>query len=211
MNCHLVAGALATGTILILLSTAGCSSASSSAEESASATTAPTSVVGAAGSTFVAPLMSAWISGYEQAHPKRVVNYRAVGSGGGIEELKKGWLGFAASDAPLSDDEIKDLSPTVQIPVTAGPVCIVYNLPGLKSPLRLSPSTLAGIYLGAIINWQDPAISRDNPGVALPRAAVVGCRVTASRGSAPPCCLRHPVRWATKRKARGQTSMTIPG
>jgi len=71
--------------------------------------------------------MSAWVSGYQKAHPKMLVNYRSIGSGGGIDEYKKGWLGFAASDAPLSDDEIQGLSPTIQIPGTAGPVCIIYN------------------------------------------------------------------------------------
>lgn len=171
MNHRMITAAVAATTGLFL-ATIGCGSASSSAEGSTS-TTAPTSAIGAAGSTFVAPLMSAWIRGYQQAHPKAAVNYRSIGSGGGIDEFKKGWLGFAASDAPLSDDEIKALSPTIQVPGTAGPVCIIYNLPGLERPLRLSSNALAGIYLGTIINWQDPAIERDNPGVKLPRAAVV--------------------------------------
>jgi phosphate transport system substrate-binding protein len=117
--------------------------------------------------------MSAWIAGYQQSHPKIGVNYRAVGSGGGVEEFKKGWIEFAASDAPLSDDQLKEISPTVQLPVTAGPVCFVYNLPGLERPLRLSPNSVAGLFLGTIINWQDPVIVRDNPGVKLPRTAVI--------------------------------------
>jgi len=172
MNRRMIATMVAATTGLILLTTLGCGSVSSSAEGSTSPT-APTSAIGAAGSTFVAPLMSSWISGYQKVHPKAAVNYRSIGSGGGIEEFKKGWLGFAASDAPLSDDEIKALSPTIQIPGTAGPVCIIYNLPGVERPLRLSAKTLAGIYLGTIITWQDPEIGRDNPGVKLPRAAVV--------------------------------------
>jgi phosphate transport system substrate-binding protein len=63
--------------------------------------------------------------------------------------------------------------PVVQVPVTAGPVCAIYNLPDLKAPLRFSASTLAGIFLGNIISWQDPAIEKDNPGVKLPRSAVI--------------------------------------
>jgi phosphate transport system substrate-binding protein len=43
---------------------------------------------------------------------------------------------------------------------------------GLKE-LRLSASTLAGIFLGNIISWQDPAIEKDNPCVKLPRAAII--------------------------------------
>ena len=53
----------------------------------------------------------------------------------------------------------------LQVPATAGPVCIIYNLPNLNAPLRLSAKTLAGIYSGSIISWQDPAIAKDNPGV----------------------------------------------
>ena len=130
-------------------------------------------MIGGAGSTFVAPLMSAWIDGYQQAHPKMLVKYRAIGSGGGIDEFKKGWLEFAASDAPLSDDQVKELRPTIQVPATAGPVCVIYNLPNMEHPLRLSPKSLAGIFLGRIINWQDPQIASDNPGVRLPKAAII--------------------------------------
>jgi phosphate transport system substrate-binding protein len=59
------------------------------------------------------------------------------------------------------------------VPVTAGPVCLVYNLTGLDGPLKLSAETVAGIYGGAIINWQDPAIAKDNPGGKLPKAAIM--------------------------------------
>jgi phosphate transport system substrate-binding protein len=116
--------------------------------------------------------MDRWASSYAQAHPVHV-NYRPIGSGGGIDEIKQGRLDFAASDAPLSDDQLKDMPPLVQVPATAGPVCIIYNLPNLNAPLRLSAKTLAGIYGGSIISWQDPAIAKDNPGVKLPKAAVI--------------------------------------
>ena len=171
MNQPTVTTGIAALTLLIVLGATSCHS-DNSAEASTSAA-APESSIGGAGSTFVAPLMSAWIESYQHAHPKNLVNYRPIGSGGGLEEFKKGWLNFAASDAPLSDEEVKAISPTIQLPGTAGPVCIIYNLPGLERPLRLSPEALAGIYLGTIISWQDPAIVRDNPGVKLPRAAVI--------------------------------------
>lgn len=155
-----------------VLSAIGCNSGSDS-NEMAPSPSAPISVIGGAGSTFVAPLMSAWIDGYQQAHPKMLVKYRALGSGGGIDEFKKGWLEFAASDAPLSDDQMKELPPVIQIPATAGPVCVIYNLPNLEHPLRLSPKSLAGIYLGRIISWQDPQIASDNPRARLPKAPVI--------------------------------------
>jgi phosphate transport system substrate-binding protein len=129
--------------------------------------------IGAAGSTFVNPIMTKWIAAYQQAHPSTLINYRPIGSGAGIQLLKQSTLEIAASDMPLSDDQLKDIFPVLQVPVAAGAVCAVYNLPGVKSPLRFSSSTLTGIFLGNIITWQDPAIARDNPGVALPHLAII--------------------------------------
>lgn len=157
---------------LALATTIGCSLSEDGNAKEAPVTGSNTRVLGAAGSTFIAPLMDHWASSYAQAHAVRV-NYRPIGSGGGIDEIKQGRLDFAASDAPISDDQLKDMPALVQVPATAGPVCIIYNLPNLNAPLRLSAKTLAGIYSGAIVTWQDPAIARDNPAVKLPKAAVI--------------------------------------
>ncbi len=164
--------------LLCFLFLAGCNPKGSDglaleSEDIKASPSAPTAVLGASGSTFIAPLMSKWVTGYQKDHPKIQINYRPIGSAGGIEEMKKGYLSFGASDAALSDDQLKALSPLIQVPATAGPVCVIYNLPGLTSPLRLSTKALAGIYQGAILTWQDPAIVNDNPGAKLPRAAVV--------------------------------------
>jgi len=125
-----------------------------------------------AGSTFINPVMTRWISDFQSKHPGVEINYQSIGSGGGIQQLKKGLVDFGASDAALDDEQLKAMTPVIQIPESAGPVCITYNLPGLNSPLRLSANTLAGIFLGTIKNWQDPAVKKDNPGVALPNDAV---------------------------------------
>jgi phosphate transport system substrate-binding protein len=129
--------------------------------------------IGAAGSTFVNPIMTQWIKTYREAHPAIQLNYRPIGSAAGLNELKQGTLEIAATDAPLSDEQLKEMPPLVQLPVAAGPVCAVYNLPGLKAPLRLSGPTLAAIFMGKIISWQDPAIARENPGTMLPHAAIL--------------------------------------
>ncbi|HYA78703.1 MAG TPA: phosphate ABC transporter substrate-binding protein PstS [Candidatus Bathyarchaeia archaeon] len=129
--------------------------------------------IGAAGSTFIHPIMTKWIDAYQQAHPSTMINYRAIGSGAGIDALRQSTLEIAASDMPLNDDQLKQMFPVIQVPVAAGAVCAVYNLPELKAPLRFSASTLTGIFLGNIISWQDPAIAHDNPGVALPHAAII--------------------------------------
>jgi phosphate transport system substrate-binding protein len=127
--------------------------------------------------------MDKWVGAYRQAHPSVQINYRPIGSGAGVEELKQGYLSFGASDAPLTDDQAKEMPPLIQVPVSAGPVCIIYNLPNLKAPLRLSAKSLSDIYLGNIISWQDPAIARDNPGVALPRAAVIAVHRSDGSGT----------------------------
>jgi phosphate transport system substrate-binding protein len=129
-------------------------------------------VVGA-GSTFVYPAMSRWIDDYHRDHPDVQINYQSIGSGGGIQQLKQGVVNFGASDLALDDNQLKEMPALVQIPETAGPVCITYNLPDLKQPLKLSSATLSGIYLGKIKNWQDPALKKDNPGVNLPSQNIV--------------------------------------
>jgi len=167
---QLFTAGIAAAAFFSLLLMFGCSSSTGGTGTTGAE---PTAVLGAAGSTFIAPIMAKWVSVYQQTHPTVQINYRPIGSGGGIEELKKGYLSFGASDAPLSDDQIKEMSSVLQVPDSAGPVCIVYNLPNLSAPLKLTAKTLSDIYLGNIISWQDPAIARDNPGMTIPRAAVI--------------------------------------
>jgi phosphate transport system substrate-binding protein len=133
---------------------------------------APSLTIIGAGSTFINPAMTHWIAAFESSHPGVQINYQPIGSGGGIQQLKQSLVDFAASDAALDDEKLKEMPALVQIPESAGPVCVTYNLPELKSPLKLSGSTLAGIYLGQIKSWQDPAIKKDNEGVSLPDRSV---------------------------------------
>lgn len=125
-----------------------------------------------AGSTFVNPVMSHWTADFSQAHPNIQINYQSIGSGGGIQQVKAGTVDFGASDVALNDQQLAGMAPLVQIPETAGPVCITYNLPGLTQPLRLSPAALAGLFLGTIKTWKDPQLAKDNPGVKLPATPV---------------------------------------
>ena len=167
---HLQASTIATVIFLGTVFSLGCNSSSSNNGGASSGGT--TQVIGA-GSTFIYPIMSKWVNDFQGSHPSVQINYQSIGSGGGIQQLKKGLVDFGASDASLSDDQLKDMPAVIQIPESAGPVCITYNLPDLKKPLQLSASTLSGIYLGKIKNWQDPAVKKDNPGVALPKEAIV--------------------------------------
>jgi len=149
----------------LLLGITACNSNSSSAPAS-------TNVIGA-GSTFIYPAMSRWIADFQKVQPGALINYQSIGSGGGIRQVQQGVVDFGASDVALTDDQLKQMVPVIQLPESAGPVCITYNLPDLKEPLKLSDATLAGIYLGTIKTWQDAAIKKDNPGANLPTTAVV--------------------------------------
>ena len=136
-----------------------------------------------AGSTFVYPLMTRWVQDFSQSHPSVQINYQSIGSGGGVQQVRSNTVDFGASDAPLSDQQLKEMPPVIQIPETAGPVCITYNLPSLSQPLQLSAESLAGIFLGTIKNWQDPALKADNPGVALPKQPIVVVHRAESSGT----------------------------
>ena len=129
--------------------------------------------ISGAGSTFVYPVMTRWIQDFSQSHPSVQINYQSIGSGGGIQQVKSHTVDFGASDAPLSDEQLTDMPPIIQIPESAGPVVITYNLAELSQPLQLSPESLAGIFLGTVKNWHDPLIVKDNPGVKLPNEPIV--------------------------------------
>lgn len=162
--------AAAFSAVLLAATFVGCNSEDYSSKEPTFATT-DTGRFGAAGSTFLAPLFTRWSSDYEKNH-HMMVNYRPIGSGAALNELKQGLLTFAASDAPLTDAQLKDMPPIVQVPVIAGPVCVIYNLADLGAPLKLNGKTLADIYTGQIKTWQDAAIARENPGVKLPHTDI---------------------------------------
>ncbi len=136
-----------------------------------------------AGSTFVYPVMGRWIQDFHQSHANVQINYQSIGSGGGIQQVKSGTIDFGASDAPLSDADMAQMTPVIQIPESAGPVCVTYNLPGLEKPLQLSSDALAGIFLGKITSWQDPLLAKDNPGSKLPKAKITVVHRAESSGT----------------------------
>jgi phosphate transport system substrate-binding protein len=136
-----------------------------------------------AGSTFVYPVMSRWTQAYHEAHSSVDINYQSIGSGGGVQQVKAGTVDFGASDYPLDDKALSAMKPVLQIPETAGPVCLTYNLPELKQPLQLSDEAVAGIFLGKITSWRDPVLVKDNPGVSLPNTKIVVTHRTDGSGT----------------------------
>ncbi|MDD5699040.1 MAG: phosphate ABC transporter substrate-binding protein PstS [Victivallaceae bacterium] len=120
-----------------------------------------------AGASFPAPVYRVWTYNYKQATGVKV-NYQSVGSGAGISQIKAGTIDFGASDKPLEKKEL-DQAGLMQFPMLMGGVVVVANLPGVQADeLKLDGPTLAGIFLGKIKKWDDPAILRLNIGVQIP-------------------------------------------
>ena len=158
---------LLVASAALALSLAGCKGSKSSNPADENVT------LNGAGSTFVTPVMSHWTHDFSAKNQNAQINYQSIGSGGGVQQVKAGTVDFGASDNPLSDQQLAGMQPVLQIPETAGPVCITYNLPGLKEPLHLTAATISGIYLGKITSWSDREIAKDNAGVKLPSTKIV--------------------------------------
>jgi phosphate transport system substrate-binding protein len=125
-----------------------------------------------AGATFPAPLYQRWAVEYNQQVPAIKVNYQSVGSGAGVKNFLQGVVDFGASDAAMTDEEMaKSPRGAVLVPATAGSVVLAYNLEGVAD-LKLSRAAMAGIFLGTITKWNDPAIVAANPGVPLPDQSI---------------------------------------
>ncbi|HEY3912399.1 MAG TPA: phosphate ABC transporter substrate-binding protein PstS [Stellaceae bacterium] len=133
---------------------------------------AATQITGA-GSTFDYPFFSKAFYEYSQQHPDVTVNYQSIGSGGGIQQFTARTVDFGASDVPMDAQELKRANaPVLQIPITLGGAGVAYTLPGVSKGLRLTRQIVADIYLGKITKWNDPAITRINPGTKLPDMAI---------------------------------------
>jgi phosphate transport system substrate-binding protein len=125
-----------------------------------------------AGASFPAPLYGRWFKAYNKAHPSVQIDYQSVGSGSGVKSIVDGTVDFAASDAAMTPEEMGRVQRGVRLlPMTAGSIVLSYNLPNVQE-LKLSRKAYAGIFLGKIKNWNDPAIASANPGVQMPNLPI---------------------------------------
>lgn len=127
-----------------------------------------------AGATFPYPMYSKWFSEYHKAHPDVEINYQSIGSGGGIRQVLAGTVDFGASDGPMSDEQLSQAKTKIlHVPTVLGAVVPAYNIPGVTAELKFTPEALAGIFLGKITSWNDPALTGANPGVSLPNQPII--------------------------------------
>jgi len=126
-----------------------------------------------AGATFPFPLYSKWSQVY--AAEKGVqINYQSIGSGGGIRQFIAKTVDFGASDGPMTDEQIAQAGGRVlHIPMVAGAVVPVYNVPGVGPGLNFTPDVLTDIFLGKITKWNDPRLLRHNASFRLPATDIV--------------------------------------
>jgi phosphate transport system substrate-binding protein len=127
-----------------------------------------------AGATFPYPMYSKWFSEYNKLHSDVQINYQSIGSGGGIRQVLNGTVDFGASDSPMSDEQLaQSKTKILHIPTVLGAVVPAYNVPGVSGEIKFTPEALAGIFLGKIQNWNDPAITKANPGVNFPNQQII--------------------------------------
>ena len=164
--------------VLLLLAAIACNNNGSGGSGSGSVS------LQGAGASFPSPLYQKWLSEYGKLHSNIRIDYQSIGSGGGIKQLKEQTVDFGASDAPMSDADLKSAPGEIlHIPTVLGAVVITYNLEGVKQPLKFSSEVLADVFLGKIKKWNDPKIAADNSGVTLPASDITVVHRSDSSGT----------------------------
>ena len=185
-----------TAAALIPLSVLAAACGSSSPSTSSTSSTKAAAMVGAAlptspaktpetitetGSTLLYPLMGSWSEAYQKAFPVSstvstpltTIETGGTGSGTGISDAANGTVNIGASDAYLSSSDMTSYPTLKNIALAISAQQINYNLPTVKTPLKLDGTVLTEIYTGKITKWNDPAIAALNPGVSLPALTIV--------------------------------------
>src|ERR1700694_1517698 len=155
-----------TGLLLVVLAVAGVLWADN-----------PLSINGA-GATFPYPMYSKWFDEYHKKNANLQINYQSIGSGGGIKQVTEGTVDCGATDGPMNDDQLKAYQDKhgfgiLHFPTVLGADVPAYNVPGVTTELNFTQEAIAGIFLGKITKWNDPAISGPNKGVNLPASDIV--------------------------------------
>src|ERR1700722_5832107 len=126
------------------------------------------------GSTLLLPLFDIMVPDYLKTHPGVQITTAGTGSGAGQQQALSGQVIIGASDAYMSDREMRNNPNFLDIPVAISAQTVNYNVPGLNTTnLRLDGPAIAGIYTGTIRRWDAPAIVALNPGVALPHRPII--------------------------------------
>lgn len=124
-----------------------------------------------AGASFPRPVYERWGQQAREAVGIQL-NYQSIGSGGGINQITNRTVDFGASDAPLTAAQLEERK-LLQFPTVMGSVVLIVNLPGVAdNAVRLTPETLADLFLGRIARWNDARLGELNRDLRLPNLPV---------------------------------------
>jgi len=128
-------------------------------------------IVGA-GATFPYPLYTKMFDVYYKEKGVKI-NYQSIGSGGGIRQIINKVVDFGASDAFVSDEDLKKMPAEIlHIPICLGAVVLTYNLPG-NPEIKFTPEIISDIFLGRIKKWNDKKILEINPDIKFPDLEII--------------------------------------
>jgi phosphate transport system substrate-binding protein len=164
-------GALMVGLGTMLAGSIGCSKSNSPDNQGAGG-----GRLDGAGSSFVKPIMTKWVSEYNKEKGVQI-DYKSGGSGAGIQQMTNKTVAFGATDAPMDPNQLEEAKKVggevVHIPLVIGGAVAAYNLPEVQEPLKFTGPILADIFLGKITKWNDDALKKVNPGVNLPDRNII--------------------------------------
>ncbi len=165
-----------TGLLLVVLAVAGVLWADA------------TLSINGAGATFPNPIYSKWFDEYHKKFSTIQINYQSQGSGAGIKQVTEGTVDFGATDGPMTEEQLKAYqdkhgSGILHFPTVLGAVVLTYNIAGVDAALNFTPDAFAGIFLGKITKWNDPAIADVNKGVNLPAVDIVVVQTKVGKGT----------------------------
>ncbi|HXY26963.1 MAG TPA: substrate-binding domain-containing protein, partial [Acidimicrobiales bacterium] len=150
--------------------------------ENANVTPAP---INGTGSSFASPAIDTWVNAVHGAPYNLSISWSPSNSGTGRYEFTNQTVDFAVSDIGYvgNTDTTPPSFPFNFIPITAGGIAFMYNIPGLTKQLQLSSYSACGLLTGGIKNWNDASIAADNPGVSLPNVPVIPVTESDSAGT----------------------------
>src|SRR6202795_1308379 len=162
--------------------------------------------INGAGATFPNPIYSKWFDDHHKKNPDIEINYQSIGSGGGIRQVTEGTVDFGATDGPMNDEQIKAYQDKhgfaiLHFPTVLGADVPTYNIPGVDVELSFTQEAIAGIFLGTITKWNDPAITGSNKGVSLPANDIVVVHRSEGSGTTyiwTDCLSKISDEWKTK-------------
>src|SRR5690606_28714153 len=124
--------------------------------------------------------MQGWIAGFMDQNPDVDVTYDPTGSGTGRAQFLNGTVLVAGTDSTLDEEELAAGvdrcfgGEVIELPLYISPIAVIYNLPDVDAEhINMDAETIAGVFMGEITSWDDPAIAEANPDVELPDLPII--------------------------------------